>query len=153
MQKEECEADTLLLNFYEAFEPLAKEKGYFLTVFLPDKKIAPVRCDSDRIRQVLSILLHNAFCYTPPGSRIRLSLSETAENLLLSVSDNGPGIPDDAKPHIFERFYRGDAAHSSSSHFGLGLSIADEIMRAHNGRISISDTPGGGAAFTLTLPR
>ncbi|MDO4331525.1 MAG: HAMP domain-containing sensor histidine kinase [Eubacteriales bacterium] len=86
IRKEDCEADTLLLNFYEAFEPLARERGYLLTIFLPDKKIAPVRCDSDRIRQVLSILIHNAFSYTPPGSRIRLSLAETAENLLLQWS-------------------------------------------------------------------
>lgn len=153
IRKEDCEADTLLLDFYEAFEPLAREKGYLLTVSLPDKKIAPVRCDSDRIRQVLSILIHNAFSYTPSGSRIRLALSETTENLILSVSDNGPGIPDDAKPHVFERFYRADAAHSGSTHFGLGLSIADEIMRAHNGQIAVTDTPDGGAAFTITLPR
>lgn len=153
IQKENCEADTLLLNFYEALEPLATEKGYSLTVFLPDKKIAPVRCDSDRIRQVLSILIHNAFSYTPPGSHIHLTLTETAGSLHFSVSDNGPGIPDDAKHHIFDRFYRADTAHSNSSHFGLGLSIAEEIMRAHNGHISVTDTPGGGATFTLTLPR
>lgn len=148
-----CEMDTLLLNTYEAFEPLAVQKGYRLFVSLPDGKTAPVRCDADRIRQVLSILIHNAFCYTPPGSRITLSLSETPDSVCLSVSDNGPGISKEAKAHVFERFYRADSARNNNdgSHFGLGLSIASEIMRAHHGNISADDTPGGGATFVLTL--
>lgn len=151
--KKDCEIDTLLLNTFEAFEPLAQEKGYTLSVTLPDKKITPVVCDSDRIRQVLSILIHNAFCYTPAGSRIFLALAELPGRLALSVADNGPGVPDEAKARIFERFYRADSSHSDSGHFGLGLSIAEEIMRAHSGTITVSDTPGGGATFTLTLPR
>ena len=124
-----------------------------ISISLPDEKIRPVSCDRDRIRQVLSILLHNAFCYTPPGSHILLSLSETPPGLSLSVSDDGPGIPDESKAHIFERFYRADASRSDSTHFGLGLSIAWEILRAHRGTISVKDAPGGGASFTLTLPR
>lgn len=148
-----CEADTLLLTVYEAFEPFAKEKGYRLDITLPDKTIAPVRCDGERIRQVLSILLHNAFCYTPPGSSIRLSLSDTPSGLYLFVADDGPGIADSAKEQIFERFFRLDSAHRSDGHYGLGLSIAREIMTAHHGTISVSDSPGGGATFALRLPR
>lgn len=151
--KKDCEMDTLLLNTFEAFEPLAREKGYALSIFLPDTRLLPVSCDSDRIRQVLSILIHNAFCYTPAGSHISLVLDETPEGLALSVSDNGPGVPDEAKAHIFERFYRADDSRSDSGHFGLGLSIAEEILRAHGGMISVHDTPGGGATFTLTLPQ
>ena len=75
LAKTRCEADTLLLNVYEAFEPLAKEKGYRLSIRLPEQKTAPVECDIGRIRQVLSICIHNAFCYTPRGSRITLSLA------------------------------------------------------------------------------
>lgn len=155
--KKECEMDTLLLNTFEAFEPLAQKKGYALSVFLPDPLSAGTKnctavCDNDRIRQVLSILIHNAFCYTPPGSHIALSLGTSAEGITLSVRDDGPGVPDEAKARIFERFYRADKAHSDSGHFGLGLSIAEEIMRAHRGSITVSDTPGGGATFTLTLP-
>lgn len=151
--RKDCEMDTLLLNTFEAFEPLAQEKGYALSIFLPDTRLLPVSCDSDRIRQVLSILIHNAFCYTPAGSHISLVLDETPEGLALSVSDNGPGVPDEAKAHIFERFYRADDSRSDSGHFGLGLSIAQEILRAHGGMISVHDTPGGGATFTLTLPQ
>lgn len=153
IQSAPCEADTLLLNVYEAFEPLAREKGYRLHITLPDKTIAPVRCDCERIRQVLSILLHNAFCYTPSGSSIRLSLADTLSGLYLFVADDGPGIADSAKEQIFERFFRLDCARRSDGHYGLGLSIAREIMTAHHGTISVTDTPGGGATFVLMLPR
>ena len=159
LTKTACEADTLLLNTYEAFEPLAAKKGLALSVHLPEepaagsaKKTTPFRCDVDRIRQVLSILLHNALCYAPAGSRISLALTEKPDRVSFTVSDNGPGISDADKAHIFERFYRGDQARSLSGHFGLGLSIADEIACAHHGQLSVSDTPGGGATFTLTLP-
>ena len=68
-----CEPDTLLLDTFEAFELLAREKGYHLSIQLPEEKTTPVFCDSDRIRQVLSVLLHNAFSFCPSGSRITLS--------------------------------------------------------------------------------
>lgn len=152
LAKTHCEADTLLLNVYEAFEPLAKERGYRLSIRLPEQKTAPVECDIGRIRQVLSICIHNAFCYTPKGSRITLSLAEKPDRLCLSVADDGPGIPDSQKQKVLERFYRAETSRGQNGHFGLGLSIADEIMRAHKGLLTVSDTPGGGATFTLTLP-
>lgn len=153
LAKARCEADTLLLNVYEAFEPLAREKGYRLCIRLPEHQTPPVECDAGRIRQALSICIHNAFCYTPPGSRITLSLEEKPDRLCLRVADNGPGIPDGQKQKVLERFYRAEASRSQNGHFGLGLSIADEILRAHRGLLTVSDTPGGGATFTLTLPR
>lgn len=102
-----CEPDTLLLDTFEAFELLAREKGYHLSIQLPEEKTTPVFCDSDRIRQVLSVLLHNAFSFCPSGSRITLSLSQQDKITSISVADNGPGIPDDRKAHLFDRFYRG----------------------------------------------
>ena len=146
-----CEPDTLLLETFEAFELLAREKGYHLAVQLPEEKTTPVFCDSDRIRQVLSVLLHNAFSFCPSGSRITLSLSQQDKITSISVADNGPGIPDDRKAHLFDRFYRGDSSRQDTGHFGLGLSIAREIMDAHHGSLTVSDTPGGGSTFTLIL--
>ena len=148
---EECEPDTLLLNTYEAFEPLAHEKGFRLSVRLPEDKTAPIRCDSERIRQVLSIFLHNAFSFCPKGSHITLSMQQQEKLTSFCVTDNGPGIPDEEKPHLFDRFYRSDTSRQSAGHFGLGLSIAKEIMDAHRGGIFVSDTPGGGATFTITI--
>lgn len=146
-----CEPDTLLLDTFEAFELLAREKGYHLSIQLPEEKTTPVFCDSDRIRQVLSVLLHNAFSFCPSGSRITLSLSQQDKITSISVADNGPGIPDDRKAHLFDRFYRGDSSRQDTGHFGLGLSIAREIMDAHHGSLTVSDTPGGGSTFTLIL--
>lgn len=147
-----CELDTLLLDTFEAFEPLAKEKGFQLKIELPDTSLPTVLCDRERIRQVLSILLQNAFYYTPAGSQITLILTHTERSVSLSVSDNGPGIPDHQKDKVFNRFYRADKARSGSGHFGLGLSIAKEIMDAHKGSIYVTDAEGGGSKFTLTLP-
>lgn len=152
LSKTVCEPDTLLLNVYEAYEPLAVQNGRLLSVSLPQQKTASVECDVALIHQTLSVLIHNAFAYTPPGSRITLSLTTGADGVAFLVADNGPGIPDAEKGRIFERFYRMDPARGQNGHFGLGLSIAAEIAAAHGGRLSVSDTPGGGATFILTLP-
>lgn len=149
---EPCEADTLLLETFEAFEPLARQQGYSLKIKLPDTPLPTVNCDKERIRQVLFILIDNAFHYTPPGSQITLSLAHKDRNLLFFIADNGSGIPDDQKERIFDRFYRADKARSESGHFGLGLSIAKEIMESHKGSIQVRDAKGGGAEFILTLP-
>ena len=119
----------------------------------PEDTVPAVRCDPQRIRQVLAILLHNALSYTPENGQIRLSLLYDEKTVKLLVADNGIGISDEEKPRIFERFYRSDQARSEKGHFGLGLCIASEIIHAHQGRILVSDTPGGGSTFTVILHR
>lgn len=151
IRKAPAELDTLLLDTYEAFEPVAAEKSIRLSVTLPETAIPPVLCDRERIQQVLAILLHNAVSYTPEGGQILLSLIFDGKNTRISVTDNGIGIPDSEKTHIFERFYRADKARSKKEHFGLGLCIASEIIQAHHGQILVSDTPGGGSTFTVVL--
>lgn len=146
-----AEPDTLLLNLYEAFEPVAAQKNIALSVSLPESAVPPVPCDKERITQVLAILLHNALSYTPAGGRVRLLLSHNGKNTKLSVEDNGPGIPDTEKEHIFERFYRTEKSRTEKDHFGLGLCIAYEIVHAHRGKILVKDTPGGGSTFTVVL--
>lgn len=152
IQKSSVWLDTLLLNAYEAFEPMAKTKHIHISVTLPDDAVPPCNCDKERIYQVLAILLHNALSYTPEGGEISLSLELSSKYFILSVSDNGPGIPDAEKQRIFERFYRSEKSRSSKEHFGLGLSIAYEIISLHHGNISVSDTKGGGAVFVVRLP-
>lgn len=151
IQKTPTELDTLLLDTFEAFEPIASEKSIRLFIRLPEEAVPAVLCDKERIRQVLAILLHNAISYTPEGGRIELLLTYDNKMLQLLVSDNGIGIPDDKKEHIFERFYRADQSRSDKDHFGLGLCIAAEIVAAHNGQLLVSDTPGGGSTFTVVL--
>lgn len=152
MQPEEIELDTLCLQVWENYEPLAAARGLLWKIDLPDDAVPHCVCDAERIRQLLSILIDNAFSYTPEGGCVRLSLAAASGAFRLSVADNGPGIPDESKRTVFERFHRLDSARKSKSHFGLGLSIAQEIARLHHGQITLLDTPGGGATFTVTLP-
>ncbi len=146
------ELDTLVLETFESFEALARSRNLSWEIRLPEEALPRCRCDKERIRQLLSILIDNAFCYTPEGGRVCLSLEAAASTLRICVTDNGPGIPDAQKEQVFERFYRADASRSRKEHFGLGLSIAREIVRLHRGKLILCDTPGGGATFQVVLP-
>lgn len=146
------ELDTLLINTYEAFEPLAAEKKLSLSITLPETSLPPCTADAERIMQLLSILLHNAISYTPERGRIDLALSHKKNRFYLAVSDTGVGISPEDKKKIFDRFYRTEKARSAKGHFGLGLSIAAEIVKLHHGSISVTDRPGGGSVFTVILP-
>ena len=146
------EPDTLLLEIYEKYQPLAAAKQIRMDIKLPEKPILVQRWDKDRIDQVLGILADNAISYTQEGGGIHFLLKESKGHLEFHISDNGPGIPDDKKDAIFQRFYRVDESHRGKEHFGLGLCIAAEIIRMHRGTIRVVDTPGGGATFIVRLP-
>lgn len=152
LEKTEVELDTLLLNSAEAFEMMAREKGLTLSAKLPENVLPLCLCDKTRIKQALSILIHNAISYTPADGSIVLELSHTNPFFEIRVIDTGIGIPDVDKKRIFERFYRADKSRSQKEHFGLGLSIASEIIKAHKGSIRVIDTPKGGSTFVFTLP-
>lgn len=157
IQPESTPLDTLVLNACEAFENIAVAKHIRITASLPDNVLPDCMCDSGRITQVLTILLHNAVSYTPEGGTVCLSvaysgsLHKANRHFEIRVSDTGVGISDEEKTRIFDRFYRSEKARSDKNHFGLGLSIACNIITAHHGSISVSDTPGGGTTFTITL--
>ena len=151
VRKEPTELDTLLMNSYEAFEPLAREKSIQLSLTLPDGALPLCNVDPERISQVIAILLHNAISYTPNQGRIELSLARHKERFAVSVQDNGIGISDADKKRIFDRFYRVEKSRNRKDHFGLGLSIAHEIVKAHGGSIQVTDAEGGGSCFTVIL--
>lgn len=148
----DVELDMLLLDVYEVYEPHIQAKGLNLILHLPDADVPTVQVDKDRIAQVITILLDNAQAYTPAPGCIRLGLKAARGAVQITVSDTGPGVPDDRKELIFQRFYQGEQSRSNRSHFGLGLSIAAEIARRHRGRIWVEDAPEGGAKFILELP-
>ncbi len=151
VRKEPTELDTLLMNSYEAFEPLAREKSIQLSLTLPDGALPLCNVDPERISQVIAILLHNAISYTPNQGRIELSLARHKERFTVSVQDNGIGISDADKKRIFDRFYRVEKSRNRKDHFGLGLSIAHEIVKAHGGSIQVTDAEGGGSCFTVVF--
>ena len=109
--------------------------------------------DEDRLRQVVGNLFANVRVHTPPETPVDVTLASHSGVAVLEVADHGPGIDAGHREHIFDRFYRADTARSRDrGGSGLGLAIAASVTAAHAGTISHSDTPGGGATFTLTLP-
>ncbi len=149
---EAVELDMLLLGVYEVYQSMARERGLSLELKLPEQDVPSGFVDKDRIVQLLSILMDNALTYTPAPGRIWLELRLGRNKARFYVSDTGPGIPDREKQRIFERFYRGEKSRSHRSHFGLGLCIAGEIARLHQGKLWVEDRTGGGAVFILELP-
>lgn len=151
LHKEAHELDTLILNCVETFEPMAKEKNIRLSSTLPDNSLPLCICDKHKIEQLLAILVHNAISYTNEGGAIGVSLKYVKKRFIISVADSGIGISDEDKKRIFERFYRADASHNAKEHFGLGLSIAQSIVKQHHGKLKVTDTEGGGSTFIVEL--
>lgn len=149
---EPIEPDTLLIDFADTMLPQARSRGVHLELELPEDAVPAIRADADRVRQMLTILTDNALRYAPEGSTVTLKLEAAGEGCRFYVSDHGPGIPDSEKQRVFDRFYRGSASRSDPDHFGLGLSVALELAKVHGGEVTVSDTPGGGATFIISLP-
>ncbi|MFH8441906.1 ATP-binding protein [Streptomyces sp. NPDC018026] len=112
---------------------------------------APVRVDPRRIDVVLGNLVANALHHGRPP--VTVAVGARDDRVTVTVTDRGPGIPDDALPYVFDRFYKADAARPRSGGSGLGLAIAHENAALHDGILTAANRPGGGAVFTLTLPR
>ncbi len=109
--------------------------------------------DAKLIVQVIINLVDNAIKYTPVGSVIEIHTDQKEQWVTVSVSDNGPGIPDEQKPRIFDMFYSGaNKVVDSRRSLGLGLSLCKSIVTAHGGTISVSDNQPNGTVFTFTLP-
>lgn len=149
---EAIEPDTLLIDFADTQTALAEKQRLYLELDLPGTAVPPIRADADRVRQMLAILTDNALRYAPKGSAVTLRLRLREKHCCLSVIDRGPGIPDSEKKRVFDRFYRGSVSRSDPDHFGLGLSVARELAQVHGGSVTLADTPGGGATFTIWLP-
>ncbi|MHB8986669.1 MAG: sensor histidine kinase, partial [Eubacteriales bacterium] len=112
---------------------------------------AAVLGDTDYLKQLLIILIENAFKYTPPGGKVALEGKVNGAAAEISVADNGTGISDEDLPHIFKRFYRSDKARSRGG-TGLGLAIALWITEEHGGTITVRSRVGEGSIFTVCLP-
>lgn len=150
------EADFSLEELLERLIPVSlamQEKGMeFIIDAAPEVK--NIHADPDRLLQILLNLLSNAMHHAGSEGRVCLSISRSAENLLFSVTDNGPGIPVGDLPYVFERFYRTDESRNRhEGGMGLGLAIARGYVEAHHGKIWAENHRGGGAAFRFTLPQ
>lgn len=149
LRKESIRLDTLVQHTVERLRPLASKKGILLHV-RTEPVTVPV--EPTRIEQVVTNLVENAIKYTDSGS-ISVCVSQEHTDALFSVKDTGIGIPQEALPHLFERFYRVDKARSRvTGGTGLGLAIANKIVTMHGGYIEVESNVGKGSVFTVRLP-
>ncbi|MBN2003384.1 MAG: HAMP domain-containing protein [Anaerolineae bacterium] len=135
----------------ERLRPQAERKGITLAVTLP-QDLPHVHADAKRIHQVIGNLIHNAIKFTPEGGAVTVSArSGETDEVIISVSDTGSGIPAGDLPRIFERFYKVDHARTKGG-TGLGLAIAKHIVQSHGGRIWVESVEGKGSTFHFSLP-
>ncbi len=131
--------------------PQADAKQITLLVNVADT-LPPVKGDAQRLHQVMLNLLSNAVKYCRPGDNVTVTAHAEENHLTVGVADTGPGIPSDALPYIFERFYRVPGTEDQALGTGLGLTITQQIVEAHGGKITASSEEGHGTTFTFTLP-
>jgi two-component system OmpR family sensor kinase len=152
LQMERVELDLLLQAVVERLGPQSKQAGVGLVPSID--RLPEVIGDGDRLSQVFNNLVDNAIKYTPQGGQVELKAVQQGDHVLISIRDNGPGIPEEELSRIFERFYqldkarKGGPAHGS----GLGLAIANQIVQAHHGQISARSRIGEGSEFVVRLP-
>ncbi len=147
--------DQIIVRSRDMFQVVAEAAGVEMSV--RRLEAALVRGDGDRLWQVVNNLLDNAIKFTPAGGRIALDfrLDDAHRQGILEVSDTGSGIDPHDLPHVFDRFYQGDKARrreTTSRGLGLGLSICQAVVAAHNGSIEVASAPGRGTTFTVRLP-
>ena len=144
----------LVSDTLESFSELAYRESVKLEGQV-DADVDPVLMDTQAIGRVLNNLISNALRHTPPGGEIKVLARRTSQGVEVNVRDSGQGIQPQDLPHIFERFYRGDASRSrnrGSGGAGLGLAIARGIVRAHRGDIQVQSQVGKGTQFTFYIP-
>ncbi len=149
---EEINIDTLLINLYTKYEQICRKKNILLQLNISDECFPPLYSDADRLNQIISIFLDNAVSYSPSESEISLNASVEKNELVITIIDHGIGISSKDKPFIFNRFFQCDKSRTQREHFGLGLSIADELVNKLEGKIQLFDTAGGGCTFKIFLP-
>ncbi len=141
-------ADIITASLAEVEHLVSKKQQQLTSHLAPDLPI--IQSDGKLLQRALVNLLSNAIKYTPPGGTITLHAALVENGLSIDVIDNGQGIPADALPHLFERFYRVPGTDAEGT--GLGLSIVKSIIEKHNGSIQVTSTQGNGSAFTIILP-
>ncbi len=157
-KEEGVEVDGILLKLLEAYEPLCESKAVRLRLRLPTEILPLAEGNSQWIYQILAIFLDNAIAYGCTGEEegqgkdnIELAACCKGKQIAISVRDHGPGIPDEWKERIFERFSRMDPSRRDKDHFGLGLGIALSLAERMGAEVRAEDTAGGGSTFLLLL--
>jgi signal transduction histidine kinase len=150
---EDVPAKELFGRIADRHGPAIRERRITLDIKVQPPELT-VHADGQRLEQALQNLAANALRHTPEGGQVSLTAEATPEGTRITVRDTGPGIPPEHLPHIFERFYKVDAARSATkmSGSGLGLSIVQAIIERHGGTVTASNAPDGGAVFEIRIP-
>ncbi|HEY0968308.1 MAG TPA: HAMP domain-containing sensor histidine kinase [Opitutaceae bacterium] len=150
LERAPCDLAELARRAVDLYDEIAQAKGLTLN-FIPSGPV-PITGDGVRLRQVAANLVDNACKYTPAGGKIDVRVVTEGDRAVLTVSDNGPGVPESEQARIWERLYRGDKSRSEAG-LGLGLSLVRAVVTAHGGEVAVRNAPGGGAVFEVRLPR
>jgi signal transduction histidine kinase len=150
---EDVPVKELCRRIADRHRPTLHERGITLELDVRPPDLT-VRADGQRLEQALQNLAANSVRHTPRGGTVRIHAEEASDFTRITVRDTGPGIPPEHLPHIFERFYKVDAARSATtmSGSGLGLSIVQAIVERHGGTVTATNAPDGGASFEIRLP-
>jgi signal transduction histidine kinase len=152
LEKVKTDLTQLLPRLVDRFTPQADNVGIRLSLSIPPD-CPQVTLDPGRVEQILTNLISNCLRHTPRDGEINIATTGNRDRIEIRVQDSGPGIPQEALPHVFERFYRADKSRSRvEGGTGLGLTIARQLAQAHGGELSASNHPEGGAVFILSLP-
>jgi signal transduction histidine kinase len=153
MKMSAVDVGALLHGIAEKFTPQAQKAGVLLRVDVPDG-LPPLMGDGDRLAQVFTNLVDNALKFTPANGEVTLSAKNVGAEMELSITDTGSGVPSEALPRLFDRFYQADSSRAGGeSHgTGLGLAIVKEIVEAHGGKIGVRSQAGHGTIFVIHLP-
>ncbi len=151
MHRESIRLDSILRYTLSNLENSYKKKNLVVELDVASE-LPSMHGNPMRLRQMFDNLLSNAIKYTPDGKKIFLNLHQTSQELVFEVKDQGPGIPLEDQPHIFDKFYRATNVVSNEAGSGLGLAIVKTIVENHQGRIWVHSKLGEGATFTVVLP-
>ena len=132
--------------------PLARERDVSIRRRIPDSAVT-IQGDEDKLQQALTNLVDNGLRHAPAGGNVVVEAGHINGMAFLAVSDDGPGIPADELPNLFDRFWRGDKSRSrGGGGSGLGLAIVQQIVLLHGGEVVVESPPAGGSRFIISLP-
>ena len=139
------ELEDAIYTYFELF----RQEGIEVSYKGPDEDVPPIVADSERMKQVFCNVLDNAAKHGGSGKRIDTAIRGDGDQVVITIRDYGPGIPEEELPHVKYKFYKGSSKARGS---GIGLAVCDEIVRLHGGMFDIANAEGGGAVVTISLP-